>query len=259
MSQTVSQTKHKISLSTLKTPIERFILNSGKIKCVKACWIFPTWRSLMKMKSVLRESCRKILRIPDAIVTPTQQLHHHPPIPQHCLSPLAIQRLEVDEQIVFFDSIFQQKWIYANFVWSKRSRKQNISTRLHTIFIVLYTRKYDALLGSLYGDLSLNCQIVECTLWVQKFMNYYTSEINSTRYSFYILLRMFHITTNEQLPGNISTTARFDAKLGNLVTTFNKTLYRLISSVKSLSIDDIMVTFYRRSVVRQSIKANHTK
>ena len=58
--------------------------------------------------SVKRIPQNKFSRISEAIVAPTQQLHDHPPLPQHCLSPEAIHLLEVDEPIIFFDSIFRK-------------------------------------------------------------------------------------------------------------------------------------------------------
>ena len=70
---------------------------------------------------------------------------------------------------------------------------------------------------------------------------------------------MLHFTNNDEIPDDILTAERFEAKLGNLLTSFNNNSKRFITPAKSLSIDEMMVKFYGRSVVRQYIKAKPTK
>ena len=83
--------------------------------------------------------------------------------------------------------------------------------------------------------------------------------VHSTRDRFEQLLRMLHFTNNEQIPECMPTAERFEAKLGNLPAAFNSNCKRYITPAKSLSIDEMMVKFYGRSVVRQYIKSKPTK
>ncbi|KAI6651798.1 hypothetical protein LOD99_5045 [Oopsacas minuta] len=80
-----------------------------------------------------------------------------------------------------------------------------------------------------------------------------------TRDRFEQLLRMLHFTNNDEIPDDILTAERFEAKLGNPLTSFNNNIKRFITPAKSLSIDEMMVKFYGRSVVRQYIKVKPTK
>ena len=80
-----------------------------------------------------------------------------------------------------------------------------------------------------------------------------------TRDRFEQLLPMLHLTDNQQLPANLPTAKRFEAKLGSILSTYNFNCIKLLRPARSLSIDEMMVKFYGRSVVRQYIKAKPTK
>ena len=69
--------------------------------------------------------------------------------------------LEVEKPIVFFDTIFRKYELMQILHESKGIVSKNTPTRPHTIFLALRTKKYDALLGCLYGYLSFNFQTAE--------------------------------------------------------------------------------------------------
>ena len=70
---------------------------------------------------------------------------------------------------------------------------------------------------------------------------------------------MLHLTNNEQIGENLIPAQRFEAKMGNFMSSFNTNCKRLLSPARSLSIDEMMVKFYGRSVIRQYIKSKPTK
>ena len=66
---------------------------------------------------------------------------------------------------------------------------------------------------------------------------------------------MLHFANNEEINPTLTTAKRFEAKLGILLTSLNTNSAYLLQPARSLSIDEIMVKFYGRSVLRQYIKA----
>ena len=70
---------------------------------------------------------------------------------------------------------------------------------------------------------------------------------------------MLHFANNEQINPSLTTAERFGAKLGTLLTAVNTNSSNLLQPARSLSIDEIMVKFYGRSVLRQYIKAKPNK
>ena len=73
------------------------------------------------------------------------------------------------------------------------------------------------------------------------------------------LFSMLHFANNTQIPATFNTAQRFEAKLGNLLTAVNKNSASLLTPARALSIDEMMVKFYGRSVLRQYIKAKPNK
>ena len=81
---------------------------------------------------------------------------------------------------------------------------------------------------------------------------------HTTRDRFAELLTMLHLTDNEQIDPNLIPAERFEAKLGTIISYFNKNSRKLLQPVKSFSIDEMMVKLYGRSVIRQYIKSKPT-
>ena len=83
--------------------------------------------------------------------------------------------------------------------------------------------------------------------------------MHTTRDRFEELLRMLHFADNEKIGQDLLPAERFEAKLGNFLTSYNANSMKLLSLAKSLSIDEMMIKFYGPSVVRQYIKSKPTK
>ena len=145
------------------------------------------------------------------------------------------------------------------------------SRYFHFIVISFDTFKLLKFLTFLHIDLS-NC-FVGLLLWTSLVLlpnrrSYFTnSEIydlpnlrkRKTRYRFQELLKMLHLADNEQIGENLIAAKRFEAKMGNMLSSFNNYSKRLLAPARSLSIDEMMVKFYGRSVIRQYIKSKSTK
>ena len=82
---------------------------------------------------------------------------------------------------------------------------------------------------------------------------------HTTRDRFEQLIRMLHLADNEQIPPDAIPARRFEAKLGNFISSYNTNCKKLLSPARELSIDEMMVKFYGRSVIRQYIKVKPTK
>ena len=65
------------------------------------------------------------------------------------------------------------------------------------------------------------------------------------------LFRMLHCADNEQLPTDLGKAKRFEAKLDSRLTGINTNFAQLLQLARGLSVDEMMVKFYVRSVVRQ--------
>ena len=57
----------------------------------------------------------------------------------------------------------------------------------------------------------------------------------------------------------MNTAGRFEVKLGNQVTAVNNNSAKLLSPARPLSVDETMVKFYRRSVLRKHMPAKQNK
>ena len=69
---------------------------------------------------------------------------------------------------------------------------------------------------------------------------------------------MMHFANNQQINPSLTTAKHFEAKLGTLLTAVNTNSSNL-QLARSLTIDEIMVMFYGRTVLRQCIKAMPNK
>ena len=73
------------------------------------------------------------------------------------------------------------------------------------------------------------------------------------------LLSMLHFTDNEKLPHDLSTAKRYEAKLGTQLSTLNANSAKLLKPARGLSVDEMMVKSYGRSVLRQYMPAKPNK
>ena len=80
-----------------------------------------------------------------------------------------------------------------------------------------------------------------------------------TRDRFEELLKMLHLANNRKIPQHLDSARRFKAKLGKQLVNVCANSARLLTPARGLSIDEMMVKFYERSVVRQYMPAKPHK
>ena len=85
----------------------------------------------------------------------------------------------------------------------------------------------------------------------------FTSHI--TRDRFEQLFRMLHLVNNHKIPLTLDSARRFKAKLGKQLKAVCTNSAKLLLPARALSIDEMMVTFYGRNVIRQYIPAKPHK
>ena len=247
-------------LCSLKTPIERFYPELWEItaRCQLASYPFfdEPFEDAMRVNRVPNKLFEKVQQ---AIEEPTEPLHSDPPPPQHVLSDEANYLMQTDEPIDFLRRSFGSTNFFSILNEMKRYRKQKKLDRAPHNYVI---PTYD----------EIKC-FVGLLLWTSlaKFPNrcsYFTeSEIynlpnfvkHTTRDRFQQLCQMLHFADNEQIPKDLLPAKRFEAKLGNIISSFNTNCKKLLSPARSLSVDEMMVKFYGRSVIRQYIKEKPTK
>ena len=72
---------------------------------------------------------------------------------------------------------------------------------------------------------------------------------HTTRDRFEQLLTILHLSNNDQIPESMLTAERYEAKLGNLLKSFNDNCRRCIAPARDRSMDEMMIKFYGRSVL----------
>ena len=246
-------------MSSSKTPIERFYPDLWDITTRGEFPSYPFFKEPFEDAiRVKRVPIHMFEKVPPAIMEPTEPLHHQPPPPEHVLSKEAGFLMETEEPIYFFNAIFRKYEFISLLNEMKRYRKQIHLDRVSHCAIPSYEE-----VGCFIGLL----------LWTSlaKFPNrrayFINSEIfnipgfkkHTTRDRFEQLIRMLHFADNEKIPEDTIPAKRFEAKLGNFISNFNDNCKKLLLPAKELSIDEMMIKFYGRSIVRQYIKAKPTK
>ena len=70
---------------------------------------------------------------------------------------------------------------------------------------------------------------------------------------------MLHLTDNQKLPPDLSTAKRYEAKLGTLLSTLNANSAKLLTPARALSVDEVMVKSYGRSILCHYMPAKPSK
>ena len=211
------------------------------------------------------EDAMNVLRIPEyqkfppAILEPTQQLHPTPPAQQHSISEQGTHLLDCDDPIKFFDAIF---------------RPYEFRTILHQTKLYRIQKKLDlppyewkeptyeeirCFIGLILWTSLVQLPNRRCYFADSKIFHLPYFKQHSSRDRFEELFTMLHFANNEEINPTLTTAERFEAKLGILLTALNTNSSNLLQPARSLSIDEIMVKFYGRSVLRQYIKAKPNK
>ena len=255
----LAKINHRRMLSSSKTPIERFYPDLWDITTRGELSSYPffnePFEDALRIKRVPSHMFEKV---PPAITEPTEPLHHRSPPSQHVLSKESGFLLETEEPIHFFDAIFRKYEFISLLNEMKRYRKQKNLDKASRCAIPSYEE--------------IRC-FIGLLLWTSlaKFPNrrayFMNSEIfnlprfkkHTTRERFEQLILLLHFADNEQIPEDTIPAKRFEAKLGNFISNYNNNCKKLLSPAKELSIDEMMIKFYGRSVVRQYIKAKPTK
>ena len=259
-SQVSKPIKNRISLSDLKTPIERFYPELWDDGCRKDLYKFPFMNQPYEnAMSVLRSPTHTFAKVPVAIEEPSQPLHNDPPPPQHVLSPEGQFLLDKEEPIDFFDAIFRKYEFMTVLNETKRYRKQKHLDQAPHRYPCPSYEEIRCLVGlllwtSLVQLPNRRAYFVGSEIYSQPNFSKHT-----TRNRFEQLLTMLRFTNSEKIPGSMQSAKKFLAQLGNLMTAVNATCKRYITPANSLSIDEMMIKFYGRSVVRQYMKSKPTK
>ena len=247
-------------LSKLTTPIERFSPelwnNESRELLTKFPFFHEPYEDALK---VLRTPENIFAKVPLPINEPSDPLHPQPPNAEHSLSEEGKYLLDSESPIDFFEAIFRKYEFLSILNETKRFRKQKHFDKAPYNYAFPTYNEIKCFVGLL--------------LWISlvplpNHRSYFTnSEIydlqnfkkHITRDRFEELLRMLHLADNEQIGENLITAKRFEAKLGNMLSSFNINSKRMLAPARSLSIDEMMVKFYGRSVIRQYIKSKPTK
>ena len=205
--------RNHISLSKLKTPIERFyaeLWNEGSREyLINLPFMNDPFENAI---SVNKNPPHLFAKCPTAIDEPSLTLHTQPPPPQHFLSQDAQYVLETDEPIHFFDAIFRKYEFMTVLNESKRYPKQKNFDQAP------YNYPYPT-----YEE--LRC-FIGLLVWTSlaPFPNprsyFMDSEIyklphfikHTTRDRFEQLLTILHLSNNDQIPESMLTAERYEAK-----------------------------------------------
>ena len=253
-------------LNKMQTPIERFYprlwdsqhaLNTGNpVKSLQQLESLPFYKKTYEnVLRVDRIPVDKFQKVPLAIPEPIEPLHTSPPPQQHSLSPQASHLLQCFEPIDFFDAIFRP--YEFNYILQKtlvyRQQLKKLTWNKPTYQEI---RCFNGLLlwTSLVKMLNRRTYFTDSKIFHLPHFRAHT-----TRDRFQELFTMLHLANNNQITQTLKTAQRFQAKLGNLLTAVNKTSASLLTPARALSIDEMMVKFYGRSVLRHYIKANPHK
>ena len=206
---------------------------------------------------MLRTPENRFANVPLPICEPSEPLHPQPPDAEHSLSEEGKYLLDSENLIDFFEAIFRKYEFLTILNETKRFRKQKHFDRAPYTHAIPTYEEIKCFIGLL--------------LWTSlvpllNHRSYFTnSEIydlpnfkkHITRDRFEELLKMLHLADN--VGENLIAAKKFEAKMGNMLSSFNTNSKRLLAPARSLSIDEMMVKFYGRSVIRQYIKSKPTK
>ena len=254
-------------LKNIQTPIEWFFpqLWSSENAPHTSHPVIP--RELLEVLPFYKEPYENALRVDrvpldkfqkvlPAIPEPITPLHQNPPAQQHSLSQQASHLLHCSEPIKFFEAVFRPSYEFNS---------------IHQQMLV-YRRQANKLKWKIPTYEEVRC-FIGLLMWTSLVRmpnrrSYFTNsqiydlphfKAHTTCNRFQQLFSMLHFANNTQIPATFNTAQRFEAKLGNLLTAVNKNSASLLTPARALSIDEMMVKFYGRSVLRQYIKAKPNK
>ena len=258
--------KYRRRLTLRNTPIERFYpeiwdaehkqLIGSQIQSTEFLRAQPFFQEPYENAlSVDKNSLDNISKVAPAIPEPLNQLHPDPPSQQHTLSQQGRHLVDCEEPVDFFDAIYSP---------------HQIESLLHQTILYRNQKGLQKWQVPTYNE--MRC-FIGLLLWTSlaQFPNrrayFHKSAIynlphftaHTSRDRFEQLLTMLHFTDNENIPQDLGTARRFEAKLANQLTDVNHNSAKLLTPARALSIDEMMVKLYGRSVLRQYMPAKPNK
>ena len=205
--------------------------------------------------SIDRNSDNTFSKFKPAIPEPLSQLHPQPPSQQHTLSQQGLYLLGYKEPLDFFDAIYGphqieslllQTILYRNQKGLQNWKSPSYNEMRCFIGLLLWTSLVQLPNRRAYFT---NTEIYH--------LPHFTAHTSRDRFE--QLLTMLHFADNENIPQDLGTARRFEEKLADQLTAVSHNSAKLLTPSKALSIDEMMVRFYGRSVLRQYMPAKPNK
>ena len=247
-------------LTQIHSPVERFVPSIWQTKIALELNKYPffnePYEDALKVSRLPHDAFKKV---PVALSEPTDPVHPNPPKEYHCLSPEGQYLLDCDEPIDFFLAIFRTYELRTIVRETNRFRKQKGFDRAPKSFPPVNYDEIKCFIG-----LILWTSLVPLSDHRKYFR---TSEIyhipafvqHMPRDRFEQIQSMIHFTDNSTIPTSLSSGKRFEAKIIKMLDALNANSRKLISPARDLSIDEMMVRYYGRSVLKQYIKRKPNK
>ena len=210
------------------------------------------YENALRIERVPLETFQKVA---PAIPEPIIPLHQNPPTQQHSLSQEASHLLQCSEPNKFFEAVFRPYEFNSIHQQMRIYRKQ--SNRLK--WKEPTYEEVRSFIGLFMWTSLVRMPNRRSYFTDSKIYNLPHFKAHTTCNRFQQVFTMLHFTNNNQIPATLNTAQRFEVKLGNLLTAVNKNSASLLTTARALSIDEMMVKFHGRSVLRQYIKAKPHK
>ena len=257
--------KNKRNMTAMNTPIERFYPDLWQLQHQHASNPVLPKQYLESLPyyqepyanalSVIRKPDSKFAKVPLAIEEPTHPLHTTPPAQQHSLSEQGKHLLECNEPIQFFEAVYRA---YEFKCLVKQTNIHRTQQKLFQFKEVTYD-EMRCFIGLLLWTSLVQLSNRRSYFKLSKIYQLPHFVSHMTRNRFEELFRMLHLANNNKIPPHLDSARRFKAKLGKQLKNVCANSTKLLSPARALSIDEMMVKFYGRSVVRQYIPAKPHK
>ena len=256
---------YRRNMQVMNTPIERFYPDLWQTQHAQANNPILSKQYLESLPyyqepyanalSIIRTPENKFKNIPPAIEEPIHLLHNSPPAQQHSLSEHGRYLLDCTEPIQFFDAIYRPYEIKCLVKQTNIYRKQQKLTHFKKVTY----EEMRCFLGLLLWTSLVPLPSLQAYFKLSKvyYLQHFREHI--TRDRFEELFKLLHLANNRKIPEHLDSARRFKAKLGKQLANVCANSARLLTPARGLSIDEMMVKFYGRSVVRQYMPAKPHK
>ena len=260
-----AKSSHRRNMQALNTPIERFYPDLWQVEHQQAKNPILSRQFLESLPyhqepyadalSIIRKPDSAYRNVPYAVEEPTDPLHTTPPGEQHSFSEQGRYLLMCTEPIQFFEAIYRPYEIKSLVKQTNIYRKQKQLFQFEKVTYEEMRCFLGLLLWTSLAQLPSRRAYFKLSKIYQ--LPHFTSHI--TRDRFEQLFRMLHLVNNHKIPLTLDSARRFKAKLGKQLKAVCTNSAKLLLPARALSIDEMMVKFYGRSVIRQYIPAKPHK